>query len=271
MGFGNFLGNPAVAGALSLGAGLAKGAAQERQTQHDYRRKMAELSYRQKLGMQDFAMKRAINSRFPGPSDRAALARRTKDAQDGINADRQYISERSGTGGARVQEKAPPSLGPEQEPVVQPPPPLTNLIYAIRNDQVDPNAAYRLRDQYRDHYDWGEVEKEIKEKLKELKKDKAAAAKDAQAGITNSYIPPTYMESPEKYLPGGGAGTGGLPGSGGDPAGGASLGGTNIRLPDGRVISSDELDRMSPEQIMALQGGTGQQDSGQFIGTGRSR
>ena len=74
MAFGSFLGNPAVAGALSLGAGLARGYAQERQPQADHRRRMAELRYRQQLGAQDYELRQAINARHPSAAGAARLA-----------------------------------------------------------------------------------------------------------------------------------------------------------------------------------------------------
>ena len=288
MAFGNFLGNPAVAGALSLGAGLAKGAAQERQTQSDYRRKMAELSHRQKLGMQDYSMKRAINSRFPSTSDQARLKGQGQAAQDASAGHRAYMADAGGrrgpdgtmgstSGGARVVEATPPpiQLGPQEE-AVEAGPPLTSLISAIRDDRLDPNAAFEvLRNYYWDDPDWGAVEKEIKDKRKELKADREAAQKPAVQGIRiKPWTPPVYTERPEQYMPGGGASIGGQPGSGGDPSDSSSMGNANITLPDGSVISSDQLDSMTTEQIMALQGGGGQGGGGQgyqgqFMGTGQ--
>jgi len=277
MAFGNFLGNPAVAGALSLGAGLAQGAAKERQTQSDYRRKMAELSHRQKLGMQDYEMRRVIDSRHPSGSEQARLAGQRKTAQDGSAEDRAYMAGQGGrrgpggemestSGGARVEEQYPASiqLGP-QEGAAPTAPPLTSLISAIRNDRLDPNAAFDvLRNYYWDDPDWSAVEKEIKEKRKELKADREAAQKPAKAGIrVKPWTPPVYTETPDQYLPGKGASTGGLPGSGGDPADPASMGNTEFTLPDGSAISSAQLDNMTTEQIMALRGGGGQSGGGQ--------
>jgi hypothetical protein len=266
MAFGNFLGNPAVAGALSLGAGLAQGAAKERQTQMDYRRKMAELSHRQKLGMQDYEMKQAYDTLHPGPGDRARLTSEKNAAQEGIAEDQQYISERGGSGGARTNTVPNPGiqLGP-QEGAASTAPPLTSLISAIRNDRLDPNAAFDvLRNYYWDDPDWSAVEKEIKEKRKELKADREAAQKPPKAGIrVKPWTPPVYTETPDQYLPGKGASTGGLPGSGGDPADPASMGNTEFTLPDGSAISSAQLDNMTTEQIMALRGGGGQSGGGQ--------
>lgn len=280
MAFGNFLGNPAVAGALSLGAGLAQGAAKERQTQSDYRRKMAELSHRQKLGMQDYEMKRAYEAKHPGPGDRARLANQGKTARDAGAGHAAYMAEQGGrrgpggdmestSGGARVEEQYPASiqLGPEEDDV-PPAPMLTELISAIRNDRLDPDLAFNaLRGHYRDNPDWALVDREIKSKKAELKKERKAAADGMK-----TYIRPTYTETPDQYLPGKGAGTGGLPGSGGDPADPASMGNTEFTLENGTTVNSAELDGLTTEQVINVrrggsgQSGGGQNYQGQFMG-----
>lgn len=196
MAFGDILGNPAVAGALSLGAGLATGYAKERQTQADHRRRMAEIRYRQQLGLQDYSMRRAINSRHPSPADQARLARRTSAAQQGIADDQRYIAETSGTGGARVQQGTEFSLGVQDNVEEAPPIYFTRLIQAIDHDKVDPEVAWdSLREKYIDEKDWRNVESAINKARNRARTEKNNARKQG-----TTYEAPAY-EPIENYLP----------------------------------------------------------------------
>ena len=198
MAFGDILGNPAVAGALSLGAGLATGYAKERQTQADHRRRMAEIRYRQQLGLQDYSMRRAINSRFPSPTDQDRMARRAITAQQGIAAENARIGElnRGQPGlGTRTGQGTEFSLGVQDNVEEAPPIYFTRLIQAIDKDKVDPEVAWMFREQYIDEKDWGKVETAIDRARRRSRADRNNAIKQG-----TKYEAPAY-EPIENYLP----------------------------------------------------------------------
>ena len=198
MAFGDILGNPAVAGALSLGAGLATGYAKERQTQADHRRRMAEIRYRQQLGLQDYSMRRAINSRFPSPTDQDRMARRAITAQQGIAAENARIGElnRGQPGlGTRTGQGTEFSLGVQDNVEEAPPIYFTRLIQAIDKDKVDPEVAWMFREQYIDEKDWGKVETAIDRARRRSRTDRNNAIKQG-----TTYEAPAY-EPIENYLP----------------------------------------------------------------------
>tara|TARA_Y100001938_G_scaffold20646_1_gene26229 strand:- start:1508 stop:2350 length:843 start_codon:yes stop_codon:yes gene_type:complete len=198
MAFGDILGNPAVAGALSLGAGLATGYAKERQTQADHRRRMAEIRYRQQLGLQDYSMRRAINSRFPSPTDQDRMARRAITAQQGIAAENARIGElnRGQPGlGTRTGQGTEFSLGVQDNVEEAPPIYFTRLIQAIDKDKVDPEVAWMFREQYIDEKDWGKVETAIDRARRRSRADRNNAIKQG-----TTYEAPAY-EPIENYLP----------------------------------------------------------------------
>ena len=199
MAFGDILGNPAVAGALSLGAGLATGYAKERQTQADHRRRMAEIRYRQQLGLQDYSMRRAINSRHPSPSDQARLAGRTSSALQGIADEKSRMAElnRDQPGlGTRTGQGTEFSLGVQDNVEEAPPIYFTRLIQAIDHDKVDPEVAWdSLREKYIDEKDWRNVESAINKARNRARTEKNNARKQG-----TTYEAPAY-EPIENYLP----------------------------------------------------------------------
>ena len=269
MAFGDFLGNPLVAGALSLGAGLASGYAKERQTQADYRRRMAELTYRHRLGQMDKSMEKVGGIATPSgetifPDDpRYPELRAAKDFAAGGGGHSYLQSENERLTGSVGELRNRPDqrgYGATEAGPPQLPPNFGPLIQGLTSREIDPNVANAWFAEEvvapRDDPDgqWARIftrlEATIKDAIKDHQKhlDKLAGG----SGVRRTYRVTTreelidfLMESAAPRIKEGY----GL-GSTGDPSGNAA--GTQVAIGPNQFMPKATLDAMSDDQLAAL-------------------
>jgi len=276
MAIGEFLGNPLVAGALSLGSGLAQGYAKERQTQSDHRRRMAEISYRNRLGQMNRSMEQTNRRGIQTPSGEtimpddpryAGLAAAKDFAAGGgsvgqLQAQNDVLTGRVGDlrNKAGSQSASSTAAAPEKEPPTHT---MSSIFDGVARGDIKPSAAFsvlmelpepddpRLAAQLTDYRniigDYAKKDMDYADKAR----NKPSDFKPRKYEITTREELMEYIKqlSPPSFETQYGDPT--SMGGGGDPAGNAV--GTQVAIGPNQVMPKSTLDAMNPEQFAALE------------------
>ena len=257
-GFGAALG-------LALAGGIADGYAKERQTQADHRRRMAELSYRSRLGQVDRNQSmeqgiQAANGEWIMPGDpRFEPLREAQQyiaSSPSVGALRQENAERTAT---VEQLRAAPDRGTVNRPEATAGPsipPLGALVYGVDSGVVDPSIAYRFMSELGYPDDTATAQRfqdainQINEAVKENRTHRQKVLNDPRKNKARAFRVTSIPELME-YLKQEAAADPLSMGGSGDPAGNAA--GTQVSLGPNQVVPKEVLDRMTPEQFAALE------------------